>query len=156
MILYFAGRSDEAIKILQETLEFDPNFSFAHLYLGYNYAAKGMYREAVEAYRKAFSLGQETPSNKIYLGAAYAGAGEREKAQAILTGLETGESYVSPAELAILYTALGEREKAFASLEKAFALHDLQLQFLATDPAFKNLRDDPRFTDLLQKIGLPQ
>ncbi len=156
LILYFAGRYDEAIKVLQETLEFDPNFSFAHLYLGYNYAAKEMFREAIEAYRKAFSLGQETPSNKIYLGAAHAGAGEREKAQAILTELEIGESYVSPAELAILYTALGEREKAFASLEKAFALHDLQLQFLATDPAFKSLRDDARFTDLLKKIGLPQ
>jgi TolB-like protein/Flp pilus assembly protein TadD len=154
LVLYFAGRYDEAIKILRETLEFDPNFYFAHLYLGYNYAANEMFPEAVEAYRKAFSLGQETPSNKIYLGAAYAGAGEREKAQAILGELETGESYVSPAELAVLYTALGNREKAFASLEKAFALHDLQLQYLATDPAFKSLRDDSRFTDLLQKIGL--
>jgi len=156
LILYFAGRCDEAIKILQETLEFDPNFSFAHLYLGYNYAAKGMYAQAVAAYRKAFSLGQETPSNKIYLGAAYAGAGERAKAETILSELEAGESYVSPAELAVLYTALGEREKAFASLEKAFALHDLQLQYLATDAAFKSLRDDARFTDLLRKIGLPQ
>lgn len=156
LVLYFAGRYDEAIKILRETLEFDPNFSFAHLYLGYNYSAKEMFAEAVEAYRKAFSLGQETPSNKIYLGAAYAGAGEREKAQAILRELETSESYVSPAELAVLYTALEMREKAFASLEKAFALHDLQLQYLATDPAFKSLRNDSRFTDLLKKIGLPQ
>jgi serine/threonine protein kinase/TolB-like protein/Tfp pilus assembly protein PilF len=156
LILYFAGRYDEAIKILRETLEFDPNFSFAHLYLGYNYAANGMFAEAIEAYRKAFSLGQETPSNKIYLGAAYAGAGEQAKAKTILSELETGESYVSPAELAVLYTALGEREKAFASLEKAFNLHDLQLQYLATDPAFKSLRNDARFTDLLKKIGLPQ
>ncbi|HEX8368741.1 MAG TPA: protein kinase [Pyrinomonadaceae bacterium] len=156
LVLYFAGRYDEAIKILRETLEFDPDFSFAHLYLGYNYSANGMFAEAIEAYRKAFSLGQETPSNKIYLGAAYARAGEREKAQAILGELETGESYVSPAELAVLYTALDDREKAFASLEKAFALHDLQLQYLATDPAFKSLRDDARFTDLLEKIGLPQ
>jgi serine/threonine-protein kinase len=156
LVLYFAGRYDEAIKILRETLEFDPNFSFAHLYLGYNYSAKKMFAEAIEAYRKAFSLGQETPSNKIYLGAAYAGAGEREKAQAILSELETSESYVSPAELAVLYTALEMREKAFASLEKAFALHDLQLQYLATDPAFKSLRNDSRFTDLLKKIGLPQ
>jgi serine/threonine-protein kinase len=156
LILYFAGKYDEAIKVLRETLEFDPNFSFAHLYLGYNYSAKAAFAEAVEAYRKAFSLGQETPSNKIYLGAAYAGAGAREKAEKILSELETAESYVSPAELAVLYTALENREKAFASLEKAFALHDLQLQYLATDPAFRSLRDDARFTDLLQKIGLPQ
>lgn len=156
IILYFAGKFDEAIKILNETLEFDPNFSFAHLYLGYNYSAKKMYREAIEAYLKAFSLGQETPSNKIYLGAAYAGAGESEKAETILSELETGENYVSPAELAVLYTALDDREKAFASLEKAFNLHDLQLQYLGTDPAFKSLRKDARFADLLKRIGLPQ
>jgi TolB-like protein/Flp pilus assembly protein TadD len=156
LVLHFAGRYDEAIKVLRETLEFDPNFSFAYLYLGYNYAASGMYAEAIEAYRKAYSLGHETPSNKIYLGAAYAGAGEREKAEAILSELEASESYVSPAELAVLYTALEMREKAFAALEKAFTLHDLQLQYLATDPAIKSLRDDARFTNLLQKIGLPQ
>ena len=112
--------------------------------------------EAIDAYQKAFALGQETPSNQIYLGAAYAGAGEREKAEKILRTLETGENYVSPAELAVLYTALGNREEAFASLEKAFNLHDLQLQYLGTDPAFKPLRDDPRFADLLKRIGLPQ
>jgi eukaryotic-like serine/threonine-protein kinase len=156
LILYFAGRYDEAIRILRETLEFDQNFSFAHLYLAYNYAAKGMYAQAIDAYQKAFSLGQETPSNQIYLGAAYAGAGEREKAEKILRELETGENYASPAELAVLYTALGKREQAFASLEKAFNLHDLQLQYVGTDPAFKSLRDDARFTDLLKRIGLPQ
>ncbi len=156
IILYFAGKFDEAIKILQETLEFDPNFSFAHLYLGYNYSAKGMFRESIKAYLKAFSLGQETPSNKIYLGAAYAGAKKSEKAREILQELETGENYVSPAELAVLHTALGDREKAFASLEKAFNLHDLQLQYLGTDPAFRSLRDDSRFRDLLNRIGLPQ
>ena len=156
IILYFAGRFDEAIKILQETLEFDPNFSFAHLYLGYNYAAKGLFQEAIMSYKKAFSLGQETPSNKIYLGAAYAGAGRRDRAQLILDELENGESYVSPAELAVLYTALGEREKAFESLEKAFNLHDLQLQYFGTDPAFKLLRDDARYADLLKRIGLPE
>jgi TolB-like protein/Tfp pilus assembly protein PilF len=156
LILYFAGRFDEAVKILLETLEFDPNFSFAHLYLGYNYSAKEMFREAILSYKKAFSLGQETPSNRIYLGAAYAGAGKRDKALAILAELETGKSYVSPAELAVLYTALGDREKAFESLEKAFAVHDLQLQYFGTDPAFKSLRDDARFTDLLQRIGLPE
>jgi eukaryotic-like serine/threonine-protein kinase len=155
LILYFAGRYDEAIKVLQETLEFDLNFSFAHLYLGYNYAGKKMYAEAIRAYKKAFSLGQETPSNRIYLGAAYAGAGKRERAEVILTELETAKSYVSPAELAVLYTALDEREKAFASLEKAFASHDLQLQFLGTDPAFDSLRDDARFADLMKRIGLP-
>ncbi|HEY0428823.1 MAG TPA: protein kinase [Pyrinomonadaceae bacterium] len=156
LILYFAGRFDEAVKVLLETLEFDQNFSFAHLYLGYNYSARGMFREAIAAYKRAFSLGQETPSNKIYLGAAYAGAGKRERAETILAELENGKNYVSPAELAILHTALGDTEKAFDSLEKAFALHDLQLQYVGTDPAFRPLHDDARFADLLDRVGLPQ
>ena len=66
-----------------------------------------------------------------------------------------GERYVSPAELAVLYAALGEREQAFKSLEKGFAARDLQLQFLGIDPAFDSLRDDPRFADLMRRVGLP-
>jgi len=58
--------------------------------------------------------------------------------------------------LAILYAALDEREQAFESLEKAYSIHDLQLQTLAVDAAFDPLRSDPRFQDLLRRIGLPQ
>ena len=58
-------------------------------------------------------------------------------------------------ELAILYTGLGEKEKAFASLEKAFTARDLQMQFLGVDPAFDDLRPDPRFKKLVRKLNLP-
>ena len=114
-----------------------------------------MNREAIAAYETAIKLGDETPSTQIFLGAAYAGAGERERAQAILERLQTSKAYVSPGELAVLYAALGRREQAFASLEKGFAARDLQLQFLAVDPAFDSLRSDPRFADLLRRVGLP-
>ena len=155
-ILYFARHHDEAIETLKRTLELDSNFAFAHLYLGYNYAAKGMFTEAVREYKEAIRLGQNTPSNQVYLGASYAGKGEVKQARAILKQLLTSKSYVSPGELTVLYAALGEREKAFASLEKAFELHDLQLQYLGVDPAFDSLRDDPRFQELLRKVGLPK
>jgi len=154
-ILYFARRHDEAIETLKETLEIDSNFAFAHLYLGYNYAAKGTFTEAIAAYKEAIRLGQNTPSNQIYLGAAYAGKGEPERAQTILEQLLTGESYVSPGELAVLYAALNEREQAFAALEEAYVKRDLQLQYLSVDPAFDSLRDDPRFQDLVRRVGLP-
>ena len=62
---------------------------------------------------------------------------------------------MSPGELAVLYAALGEREQAFTSLEEAFAARDLQLQFLGIDPAFDSLRGDPRFADLVRRVGLP-
>jgi tetratricopeptide (TPR) repeat protein len=141
------------MQLLKQPL--DQNYSSAHLYLGYTYAGKQIYREAIAAYQEAIRLGDDSPSAQIFLGETYAKSGEREKAQAILKQLKTSKEYVSPAELAILYAALGEREEAFALLEKAFVAHDLQLQYLRVDPSFDPLRSDLRFQDLLQRIGLP-
>ena len=113
-----------------------------------------MYREAIAAYQEAIRLGDESPSTQIFLGAAFARAGERERAQMMLKRLETSK-YVSPGELAVLYAALDQHEQAFRSLEKAFAARDVQMQFLRVDPAFDSLRGDPRFGDLLRRVGLP-
>jgi tetratricopeptide (TPR) repeat protein len=135
--------------------ELHQGISLTPVVLGYTYAATAKYEEAIAAYQLAIDRGDESPSTQIYLGAAYAHAGDRQRAQAILKRLESGERYVSPAELAVLYAALGERERAFKSLEKGFAARDLQLQFLGIDPAFDSLRDDPRFADLMRRVGLP-
>lgn len=154
--LCFARRYDEAIAELNKVLEMDASYDFTQLVLGYAYSGKGMYKEAIAAYQEAVRLGDDTPSTQIYLGAAYAKAGESGKANEILTALRSGKDYVSPGELAVLYGALGDKETAFASLEKGYAEHDLQLQFLYADPAFDPLRDDPRFQDLLRRVGFPQ
>jgi eukaryotic-like serine/threonine-protein kinase len=153
-ILFSARQYDQAIDELKKTLVIDQEYSYTHLFLGFAYAAKGMYREAIAAYEEAIRLGLDSPSTQIYLGAAYARAGDRERAQAIMTRLQTGEEYVSPGQWAILYTAQGEREQAFASLEQAYQEHDLQLQYLGVEPAFDPLRSDPRFQDLLRRVGL--
>ena len=153
--LLFARQYDQAIEALKETLELDRDFPIAHYVLGQAYVAKGMYPEGIAAHQEAVRLDEDSPSPQIYLGCAYAKAGERKKAQAILKRLERSKGYVSPGELAILYGALGEREQAFASLERAYASHDLQLMYLGTDPAYDDLRSDPRFADLLRRIGLP-
>ena len=153
--LFFARRYDEAIEALKQSLELDQRRSFTRVVLGYTYAAKGMYREAIAAYQEAITLGDDLPSTQIYLGAAYAHAGERGRAQAILERLETSKAYVSPGELAVLYAALGQREQAFTSLENGFAARDVQLQFLGVDPAFDSLRGDPRFANLMRRVGLP-
>jgi tetratricopeptide (TPR) repeat protein len=153
--LHFARRHDQAIEALKETLELDRDFPIAHIALGQAYVSKGMYAEGIAAYREAIRLGEDSPSTQIYLGHAYAKAGERKKARAILKRLEMSKEYVSPGELAILYGALGEREQAFSSLERAYAAHDPQLQYLGTDPAFDDLRADSRFADLLRRVGLP-
>jgi serine/threonine protein kinase/Tfp pilus assembly protein PilF len=151
---YEARQYDQAIEALKKTLELDRNFPYAHLFLGYTDAAKGMYPEAIAEYLDAIRLGHDTPSRQIFLGAAYAGAGDRRQAEGILKRLQTSKEYVSPGELAVLYGALGERDQAFASLEKAYEAHDLQLQYLGVSPTFDPLRSDPRFQDLLRRVGL--
>jgi TolB-like protein/DNA-binding winged helix-turn-helix (wHTH) protein/tetratricopeptide (TPR) repeat protein len=154
--LFFARQYDEAIEAFKKARELDQNHPIPHLYLGYTYAAKGMYKEAIAEYQEAIKLGisADNPSVQLYLGAAYAKAGEPERAQAILKRLQAIKVYVSPSELAVLYAALGERERAFASLERAHAAHDLQLKYLGIDPAFDLLRSDQRFTDLLRRMKL--
>lgn len=154
--LFRVRRYDEAIEVLKKGLELEPDFPEAHLELGRAYAAKAMYREAIAEYQRANKLGDLSYSLQIYSGATYAKMGEREQALSILKQLQTSSSYVSPAQLAILYAALDRREEAFASLMKAYAEHDLWLQSLGVDPNYDSLRSDPRFADLMRKVGLPQ
>jgi len=154
--LYNAHRFDEAIRQLQHVVELQPDFTFAHYFLGVSYAMKGMYPEAIAEYQKFSSAEGETTSEQIYLGYTYAMSGQREKALAILKKLQTTREYVSPAELAILYTGLGDKDGAFQELERAYAAHDLQMQYLKVEPHYDALRSDPRFKDVIRRVGLPQ
>ena len=110
----------------------------------------------IESYKKAVEFGDTTTGTQIYLGAAYAHAGEREKALEMLRQLQSGKEYVSPGELPILLGALGLKDEAFASFEKAFAVRDLQLTTITGDPAFDPLRNDSRFADLVRRVGFPE
>lgn len=83
-------------------------------------------------------------------------SGKKNEARAILDKLKISKDYVSPTELATIYVGLGDKEGAIASLERAHAAHDLQLQFLKVDPHMDSLRSDPRFAELMRKVGLPQ
>lgn len=154
--LTHARRYDEAIAELKKVIQLDENNAAAHRWLSAAYSGKGSHSEALAAYLTAIRLGDVGPSGQIYLGAAYARVGDHQKARAVLKQLERGEVFVSPGELPVLYVALGEYEKAFASFEKAYAAHDLQLQFVKIDPSFDLLRGDVRFQDLVHRLGFPQ
>jgi eukaryotic-like serine/threonine-protein kinase len=155
-VLLYARRYDEAIEQLKKTLELDPNYTFTHLWLGYAYAAKGQYVQAIDKYREAMRLGEDNTSAKNYLGYSLAMSGKRDEALAILNEMQITKEYVSPAELAILYVGLGDKEQAFAALERAYAAHDFQLQYLKTEASYDSLRSDPRFADLVRRVGLPE
>jgi TolB-like protein/tetratricopeptide (TPR) repeat protein len=153
-VLASARRYDEAIAALKKTIELDPKYPYTHLFLGQTYAAQGKHAEAVEAFSRAIALGLDTHATQAYLGAAAAQAGDRARAQAILERLRSSKERGSAAELALLLTALGEREQAFASLEEAYRDRDTQLQYLGVEPGFDPLRSDPRFADLMRRVGL--
>jgi TolB-like protein/Flp pilus assembly protein TadD len=154
--LYFARRYDEAARRLQSVLEIDSNNFVWRGYLGYTYAARGQYAEAIAEYQKVAPLVGENTSLQCYLGYAYAKSGKRAEALAILDKLKTTREYVSPAELAVIYVGLGDTEGTLQALERAYTAHDLQLQYLNIDPHYDALRSDPRFTDLVRRVGLPQ
>jgi eukaryotic-like serine/threonine-protein kinase len=147
-------QNDQALEVAKRMLELDKSNPNLHLSVGEFYARLGRYREAIAAYQEAIKLGESGPDAQILLGAAYAKGGERDKARAILKRFETGKEYVSPVGLAILHFALGEREQGFASLEAAYAAHDQQLIWLRGEWEFDVLHDDPRFEDLVRRVGL--
>ena len=154
-IYYLARRYDEAIAMKQIHVNAAPENPFAHLGLANALIAGGRSAEAIGAYETSIKL-EETTSTLIFLGRAYALTGRRDDAIDTLNKLKATEKYVSPAELAILYTALGDKEKAFDSLEKAYNEHDVQLTLLRVDPAYDPLRDDPRFKPMLKRLNLPE
>jgi tetratricopeptide (TPR) repeat protein len=156
LILYFARRYDEAIQVFQNVIKMQPDYASAHVSLGYTYAAKGQYAEAVAAYQKDIDLEGETPSTLCYLGYAYAKSGKRDEALAILGKLKTTKEHVSPAELAILYVGLEDKEAALDALERAYEARDLQMQYLKVEPHYDALRTEARFQDLVRRVGLPQ
>jgi tetratricopeptide (TPR) repeat protein len=156
VILFYARRYDEAVQRLQDAFKLEPENGVTLAFLGYAYAARGQYAEAIGAYQKQISLDGETTSTLCYLGHAYAKSGKRDEALSVLDKLKRTKEYVSPSELAVFYAGLGDKEAAFESLERAYAAHDPQLQNLKVDPFLDPLRADPRFQDLVRRVGLPQ
>jgi serine/threonine-protein kinase len=148
--LMLAGQVDRAIELFMKS-----DFH-RHDNLAAAYAAKHMYRESVAEFEQSLAIEGSSPSRQIYLGAAYAKTGEVQKARAILRKLEAIPDYVSPVERAVLLDALGDRDEAFRALDQAVIERDAQLQSLKLEIFFDDIRKDPRFAELLRRVGLPQ
>jgi DNA-binding winged helix-turn-helix (wHTH) protein/TolB-like protein/Flp pilus assembly protein TadD len=155
-ILYFAREYDEAIEQCRKTLEMDPNFGGAHQFLGRSYKQKGMYEESVTELRKARGLLPKNAEVLSLIGYTNAVSGRIADAQKILQELQqlSKEGYVSPYHLAMVYVGLGEQDKTFDWLEKAFAEREGRMTILKSAPEFDSLRSDPRYIDLVRRIGL--
>lgn len=158
MGLYRARRYDLAIKQLRNTLEFEPSYWLAHAYLGRTYEQAGRYSDAVVEFEKAAELEPHVPELWSLVGHAYAVSGQKGKARQLLEGLNKKfeHSYVSPYNYVLIYTGLGNKDEALAWLEKAYRERSVSMTYLRADPQFDPLRDDPRFQDLLRRVGLAQ
>ena len=155
-IYYYARRYDEAIPELQSVLEMEPSFPMAHTLLSMTYTLQG---KPEEAFRERMALittsGNADPRYIASLNAGFARGGLRSFArQRLQHTLELSRTkYIPPTGIAVLYLQAGETDACLDWLEKAYALHDVELLDVNADPQFDPIRQDSRFRDLLRRIG---
>ena len=149
--LFHARKYDESIAQLKKTLELDANFPGTHNHLARVYQAKGNYTESVEEYAKYQELIGEH-RNAALVRESFAKGGWQGFVRAMVERPD-----LSPYLKAHFYAALGEKDKAFAELNKAYENRDgFVVMYLKVDPRLDPLRSDPRFQDLLRRVGFPQ
>ncbi len=156
--LLAAGRYDEALRQVQTALELDEHFAPAHQTLGWVYLHAGKQDDAIREFQNALELaGAADTDIQLDLGFAYAVSGRPDEARRILAKLQQlhQQGIVPAASLATLYGALGESNEAFVWLEKAYQERDPQLTYLKAGRRFEPLREDPRFGQLVRRVGLP-
>jgi tetratricopeptide (TPR) repeat protein len=156
MLLLYAGQTDEAISSLQKTLELDPNYRLTHAFLARAYIEKAMFAESIAETLKARGTSPASSEPIAYGAYAFVKSGKVAEAQASLDELlEFSKTrWVPPYNIALVYNALGENEKALDYLEKGFAEKDVRMVFLKVEPRWKTLHSEPRFQQVLQNMNL--
>ena len=154
---YFHRQYDQAIEEYRKALEMDLNSGFSHWALGRAFTAQGKYNQAIEELKKAIPLSGDSPDEPAELARTYALAGRRDEALRIVGELRQRSEHkqVAPTVMAAIYGALGDKTEAFALLDKAFDQREFILVMLNVEPMFDPLRSDPRFAELLKRVGLP-
>jgi serine/threonine-protein kinase len=151
---WWAGRNDEAIAEAQKSLELQPDFPIGLYVLGTVHAEKGMYQEAIAAHEKAVA---KYPNLWVRwaLARTYAQAGRAEEARKKLAALKESVSSWDAWFIAEAYAALGDKDEAFRWLERAYEYRHSFLPGMGRNPAYKPLRGDPRFQDLMRRMKVP-
>lgn len=155
--LYFARQYDEAVEQLRQTVELDPNYPVTYWILGLLFRKTGRYELAIAEGEKGVKLSGGSPLMRAALAHTLGTAGRNKEALQILDELtELGkQKYVAPYFFAGIYVGLGENDRAIEYLERSYEEHSHWLIYLHIDPGMDALRDNPRFQDLLRRVGLP-
>jgi len=153
---YYLRDFDRAIELFKENVEFDPNNPLGHKGLREAYSKKGMYDKAIAEAEKVLELEMRSVRAITSLGSIYGFAGKKDKALELLSELEARSSkgYVSPFVVAEIYMGLGEMDKTFEWLEKAYEEREVSLIYITVPTPFDALNPDPRYEQLLKKMGL--
>jgi len=154
-LLLIAHLPDESIQQSRKTIDMNPGFAFAHNQLAQAYIEKQMFGEAIVELQLAIRLAGDSPIFVANLARAYVGSNRRAEAAGLLNNLKKRSIPGSPLveEIAMIYTALGEKDQAILWLEKGY-----EGRFnpgVLERPSFDALRSDSRFQDLVHRIGLP-
>jgi serine/threonine protein kinase len=158
----FTRRYDESIAQFQKALDLNPNLSAIRAAMSWAYAMKRMYPQALAEYDKIAEPDKAVAAeNQLVadgLGWVYAVSGRRDDALKIAKKVEelSSHAYVDFYQLATIYAGLGEKDEVFRLLEKGYQQHSAGTAFLAVDIFWDNIRSDPRYADLLRRMGLPQ
>jgi serine/threonine protein kinase/tetratricopeptide (TPR) repeat protein len=157
LILSRSGRAAEAHEQFQKTFELDRNFPRGHFHFGRALAHEGKYEEAIREFEQALQPAPESPGSLSMLAYCYARIGRIEEARKILGKLieQAKTEHASWRDVAGIYAGLGEKDHAFAALELAFQRRESRLSELREHESLEPLHSDPRFSELLKKVGLP-
>jgi TolB-like protein/Tfp pilus assembly protein PilF len=155
--LYLARKFDRAIEQAHDTLEMDANFAISYAVLGEVYLSKGMYREGLSALEKYSALSRSGAASLALLGYAHARLGEPKESLQVIEALKAAskQSFVPTLFVALVYAGLEDKDQAFTWLEKAYEERFSRLAYLKVEALWDPLRSDPRFADLLRRVGIP-
>src|SRR2546429_1408710 len=152
LTLFYSGRIDESEAQLKKAIELAPDFWFSHYYLYYVYRFKGTYAQAIDELAKSKELRDETEAAKL-IRESFAKGGWQGLLHAVT--VEHAPMKMTPYTMAGFYAETGDKDRAFAALNEAVDKADQFFGFVKIDPFMRPLRDDPRFPELLRRIGFP-
>jgi tetratricopeptide (TPR) repeat protein len=156
-MLYYYGKTDQALKRVRAALEMNPKFPLGHFWLVRIYTSQGKYAEAEAELEKIGALKSWTPAIAAQ-GFLYGLQGKRAEAEAVLrkfADLAKEGKYPSSYAIGVVYAGLRDTQQTFVALNEAYEERSHWLVWLKRDPRWDSVRSDPRFRELVRKVGLP-
>jgi serine/threonine protein kinase/Flp pilus assembly protein TadD len=155
-VFHYRRDYDRSLVECQKALELDPDDIELHVVRGLNYEQKGMFEQAIAELERARELSGNNPLILGPLGSCYGGSGQKARAMQLIAELDrvAQQTYVPPITWAMIYLGMKEKDQAFDWLEKAAEARDVLLCYLGAGPIYDSIRNDPRYGELLKRLGL--